>query len=71
MQHNIFGQLIKDGFGLVTLGRNLGLYYAPRENISCTPRGWLFIAVEDKCTAEDLKRLTMEYMEVVNAQSAP
>jgi len=45
-------EMVEHGSGMISLGRHLGLYYAPRDNMIRCPRGWLFIAVEDHFSPE-------------------
>ena len=61
----IYDHLVEQGFGMVNLGRHRGLFYASREYMSNCPKGWLFVAAEDKPTAGRLKELTVEYMNVI------
>ena len=60
----IYDQIITDGFGLVNIGRNLGLFYAPRDHMAGCPKGWLFIACEDKLASSRIKEMVAEFMSI-------
>jgi len=60
---SIYAQIIQQGFGMVTIGRGRGVFYAPRTSIGGTPAGWLFIAVEDNLSEEKIVATVVEYKE--------
>ncbi len=66
--NSIYEQIIEQGFGMVTIGRGRGLFYAPRTSISGTPPGWLFIAVEDNLSAEKIASTVAEYKEALRKE---
>ena len=39
--------ILERGFGIINCGEHLGVFVSPRENISNTPPGWVFLATED------------------------
>lgn len=60
----IYDFLIKEGYGLVNLGCNRGLFYSRREFINNCPQGWLFVASEDVKDTSQLVELVDEYKDV-------
>lgn len=65
---NVYDQIIQQGFGMITIGRGRGVFYAPRASIGGTPAGWLFIAVEDNLSAEKIATTVSEYREALRKE---
>jgi len=58
-----YNMIHEQGFGMVNLGRHLGLFYSSKENIHKCPPSWLFVATEDDLTVDQLRNLANEYKE--------
>lgn len=59
--NSVYKSIFEEGYGLVNLGRHLGLFYAPKGEMRHCPHGWLFIATEDTPNAEHIERIVGEY----------
>lgn len=66
---SIYELIHKRGGGIVTLGRNRGLFYASRNAISGTPPGWLFIATEDDRSPAEIAKAVEEYRDALEHEA--